>query len=62
MCELKVIIDDKIEFKNAIYAKLIDNKVIVSDIFGKSIEFKNYQIAEVNITKEMLILSPKKNP
>lgn len=58
MCELKVIIENKVELENAIYAKLIENRVIVRDILGKSREFKNFKIAEVDINKEQLILSP----
>ena len=57
MCELKVIIENKIVFKNAIYAKVTENKVIVQSIFGQTKEFQNHTITEVNITKEQLILS-----
>ena len=60
MCELKAIIKNKVEFDNVIYAKTIENKVIVKDILGKSKEFKNYKITEVDINKEQLILSPIK--
>lgn len=60
MCELKVIIENEVKFENAIYAKSIENKVTVSDIFGKSREFNNYQIIEVDIGKEQLTLSPIK--
>jgi predicted RNA-binding protein len=58
MCELKVIVGNEVEFENVIYAKSIDNKVVVKDILGKSREFENYKIKEVNINKEQLILSP----
>ena len=61
MCELKVIIENKIVFKNAIYAKVIENKVIIQSILGQTKEFQNHTITEVNITKEQLILS-KTNP
>jgi len=60
MCELKVIIENEVEFDNVIYAKTIENRVIVKDILGKSKEFKNYKIKEVDISKEQLILSPIK--
>jgi predicted RNA-binding protein len=60
LCELKAIIKNKVEFDNVIYAKTIENKVIVKDILGKSKEFKNYKITEVDINKEQLILSPIK--
>lgn len=58
MCELKVIIGKEVEFENVIYAKSIENRVVVKDILGKSREFKNCKITEVNINKEQLILSP----
>jgi predicted RNA-binding protein len=61
MCELKVIIENEVKFENVIYAKSIDKKVIVSDIFGKSMEFENCQILEVNIGKEKLILTSNSN-
>jgi predicted RNA-binding protein len=60
MCELKVIVEKEVAFENAIYAKAIENKVVVKDVLGKSMEFKNHQITEVNITKEQLVLSPTK--
>ena len=60
MCELKVIADNKVVFENAIFAKVVDNKVVVKDIIGKTMEFKNHSIDEVNITKEQLILSSTK--
>jgi predicted RNA-binding protein len=59
MCELKVIVENQVAFENVIYAKVIDNKVVVKDVLGKSMEFKNHTITEVNITKEQLVLSPK---
>ena len=58
MCELKVIIENEVKFENVVYAKTIENNVMVSDIFGKSMEFKNCQIREVDIGREQLILSP----
>lgn len=57
MCELKVIIQNRVEFEDAIYAKTIENKVVVKDILGKSKEFKDYKITEVDINKEQLTLS-----
>jgi predicted RNA-binding protein len=60
MCELKVIVDETITFENAVYAKQTKDSVVVTDIMGKSKEFKNFTITEVNITKEQLTLSPTK--
>jgi predicted RNA-binding protein len=60
MCELKVIIDKAVVFENAIYATTTEDSIVVKDILGKSKEFKNHVIKEVNIAKEQLILSSKK--
>ena len=57
MCELKIILDGAVVFENAIYAKAINNNVLVKDIMGKSKEFQNQRIVEVNIAHEQLILS-----
>ena len=57
MCELKVVIRNEVEFENVIYAKSIENGVVVKDILGKPKKFKNYKITEVDITKEQLVLS-----
>jgi predicted RNA-binding protein len=57
MCELKVIIGNEVELENVIYAKSIENKVVVKDILGNTKEFENYKIAEVDISKEQLLLS-----
>lgn len=58
MCELKVIIGNEVEFEDVIYAKSIENRVVAKDVLGKFREFENYKIAEVDISKEQLILSP----
>ena len=58
MCELKVIINEAVVFENVVYAKTLENKVVVKDILGNSMTFKNYTVTEVNITKEQLVLSP----
>jgi uncharacterized repeat protein (TIGR01451 family) len=58
MCELKVIVEKEVAFENAIYAKAVENTVVVKDVLGKSMEFNNHTITEVNITKEQLVLSP----
>jgi len=60
MCELKVVINKKLVFENAVYATTAGNSVVVKDIMGKSKEFKNHTITEVNITTEQLILSSTK--
>jgi predicted RNA-binding protein len=60
MCELKVIVKGKQVFENAIYAKENGNNVVVKDVLGKSMEFKDHSIVEVNIAKEQLTLSELK--
>jgi len=60
MCELKVVVNGEKVFENAIYAKENGDNVVVKDILGKSMEFKNHNIAEVNIAKEQLTLSQLK--
>ena len=58
MCEFKVIINGKIMFTDAIYAKEEDNKVVVKDILGDSKEFNNFKISEVDVNSVRLVLSP----
>lgn len=61
MCELKVVINNKQVFENAIYAKETGNSVVVKDIMGKTMEFKGHAITEVNIANEQLTLTPTKS-
>ena len=58
MGELKVIIEQEVAFENVIYAKSIENRVVVKDVLGKSMEFKNHTIREVDVNNERLVLSP----
>ena len=58
MCELKVILEEKIVFKDAIYAKSDGNMVIVRDILRVTKEFEKCKIAEVNMNNTHLVLSP----
>jgi predicted RNA-binding protein len=39
MCEFKVVLDGKTVFKDAVYAKIESNKVILRDALGESREF-----------------------
>jgi len=45
MCELKVVINKKLVFENAVYATTTGNSVVVKDIMGNSKEFKNHTIS-----------------
>jgi predicted RNA-binding protein len=60
MCEFKVILDGKTVFKDVIYAKTENNKVIVKDVLGESKEFKNCRIIEVDVNSTRLVLSTLK--
>jgi predicted RNA-binding protein len=60
MCELKVIVNQKTVFENAIYAKTTETDVLVKDVLGNSKTFKNHTITEVNIPKTQLTLTPTK--
>jgi predicted RNA-binding protein len=60
MCEFNVILEGKIVFKDAIYAKVNGSTVIVKDILGDLKELNNYRIIEVDVKAQRLILSPLK--
>ncbi|MCK4313810.1 CooT family nickel-binding protein [Candidatus Bathyarchaeota archaeon] len=57
MCEFEVILDGDAVFKDAIYAKMESNNVIVKDILGESKQFKNCKIIEVSVNSTRLVLS-----
>jgi predicted RNA-binding protein len=56
MCEFNVILNDKIQIKDIIYAKVEGNKVIVRDILGKTMEFVDCKIIEVDVPNARLVL------
>lgn len=58
MCELKVVVKDEVVFKDAIYAIAEDSKVTVRDVLGVTKVFNSCEIAEVDISKERLLLRP----
>ncbi|MEM3699722.1 MAG: CooT family nickel-binding protein [Candidatus Bathyarchaeia archaeon] len=60
MCEFNVILDGKTVYKDVIHAKTESNNVIVKDVLGKSKEFKNCRIVEVDVNTTRLILSTMK--
>jgi len=57
MCEFKVILDGKTVFKDAVYAKMVGNNVVVRDVLRESKEFKNCRIIEVDVNSTRLLLS-----
>jgi predicted RNA-binding protein len=57
MCEFKVTLNGKVVFKDAVYAKMESNNVIVRDVLGESRQFKNCKIVEVDVNSTRLVLS-----
>jgi len=57
MCELNVLVNGEILFKDAVYAEANGSKVVVKDILGESKEFENCKIVKVDINSVCLILS-----
>ncbi len=57
MCEFNVIKENKIVFKEAVYAKADGNEVVVKDILGSLKKFGNSAIVEVDVTNTRLVLS-----
>jgi predicted RNA-binding protein len=58
MCEFNVILDGKIQFKEAIYVKQDGPNVITRDVMGSTQEFKNCKIQEVDVPHARLVLVP----
>ncbi len=58
MCEFNVILDGKIQFKEAIYIKQDGPNVTVRDVMGAGQEFKNCKIQEVDVPHARLVLVP----
>jgi predicted RNA-binding protein len=57
MCEFNVILNGKVQFKDAIYAKVEGDNVTVKNILGEAKEFKNCKIVEVDVNSTRLVLS-----
>ncbi len=57
MCEFKVFLDENMVFRDAVYAKMESNNVIVRDVLGEFKEFKNCKIIEVDVNSTRLVLS-----
>jgi predicted RNA-binding protein len=56
MCEFNVILNGKILFKDAVYAKNEKNSVTVKSVLGETKEFKNCRITEVDVNSTKLLL------
>lgn len=57
MCDLSVVIEGEVVFRNAISAKVDGNKVTLKDVLGVSEVFEGCRIVEVDIGSERLVLS-----
>ncbi len=60
MCEFSVLLQDKIVFRDAVYAKAEGNRVTVRNVLGSSKTFENCTIEEVDVPSERLILQTAK--
>ena len=60
MCEFNVILNGKVQFKDAIYSKVEGDNVTVKNILGEAKEFKNCKIVEVDVNSTRLVLSALK--
>jgi len=57
MCEFNVLVNGEVVFKDAIYAKVDGNKLILKDVLGVSKVFEGYKIVEIDVNSERLVLS-----
>lgn len=57
MCEFNVILNEKILFKDVVYAKTESDNVYVKNVLGESKEFKKCRIVEVDVNKTRLVLA-----
>jgi predicted RNA-binding protein len=61
MCEFKVLIDGKSVFKDVVFVKVLDEKIIVKTIMGEVREFDNVKISVVDVNTQVLaLISTKK--
>ena len=56
MCEFAVYLDGTKVFEDAIFCKVYNGKLLLKDILGQTKELMNCHIAEVDVTKEKLVL------
>lgn len=62
MCEFKVILNGEEVFRDVVYAKADDGKVIVKDVIGETREFRNCRINVVDVNNAQLILASSNKP
>ena len=56
MCEFKVILKGEIAFKDVVYAVINGNNVVARDVLGRSKEFENCRIKEIDVNSTRLVL------
>ena len=57
MCEFNVILDGKVQFRDAIYVKVDGQGLVVRNILGEAKEFKNCKVVEVDVPNTRLVIS-----
>jgi predicted RNA-binding protein len=57
MCEFNVLLGKEVVFKDAVYAKVDGNTVILKDVLGVSKVFEDCGIVEIDVNLERLVLS-----
>jgi len=57
MCEFNVLLDGEVVFREVIYAKADENKVVLKDVLGASKVLKGCRIVEIDVGSERLVLS-----
>jgi predicted RNA-binding protein len=57
MCEFNVLLNGKIQFKDVVYAKAENVRVITKNVLGQAKIFENCRIVEVDVNSAKLILN-----
>jgi predicted RNA-binding protein len=58
MCEFNVVLNGKTQFKDVVYAKVGEGKVVVKDVLGEVKTFEHCTIVEVDVNSAKLTLAP----
>jgi predicted RNA-binding protein len=57
MCEFNVVLNGKTQFKDVVYAKVGEGKVVVKDVLGEVKTFEHCTIVEVDVNSAKLTLT-----
>jgi predicted RNA-binding protein len=57
MCEFNVILNGKTLFKDVVYATTEGANILVKNVLGESMTFKNCKIIEVDVNSTRLVLA-----